>query len=846
MAARFYNCKTRLEAAAGRPLSDDELQAVFERIHQSALALKSGRQGPGTAPGPMADVIREAAEEASAQLVAEAERAARNRALQVTKLSARQGDVASIKAAGFDGVEALRRVIANNADGRSGHLSIEALQRGIAADLQRRVVDAWKALGDDWAGFMQDEGRLRLLLQEMRGERTGDANAAAGARAWAEATEYARQWFNDLGGEVGKLDDWTMPQHHAQERVLAAGRDAWVARMMGLVDRGRYVDDLGNAFPDARMREFLENAWTTIATDGANKIEPGQFRGTGARANRHAEARQLHFKDADSLVAYWREFGDKTAPDIMLSHLGNMARDIAFVDRFGPNPELTYRTLRDTEFQALALADPQRARAAQNDARRLDRLWDYASGRGQTVVHTSLARGFDTVQALNTSGMLGQAFWASFFGDKVMMETVATLNDLPAMRRWMDELRLLNPANKAERDLLRRQGLMLEYMTNAMHRFGSDVGSSTWAGKFANGVLRLSGMNAINEWRRGAFGLSMMASIGEAVSRAGRFADMHAQDVRLLKTYGLGEADFRLWKLAQLDDLGHGNTRVLTPEAIARVDDAAILRAFGADADPAAIRRDGMARLLGALLSESDSAVLTPGWRDRAIMFSGLERGTWKGEITRSFWQFKSFPFAQFRRAYELMMSRESVGGRAALVSSMIVLGTVMGAMILQVQETLAGKDPRDMSDWRFWIAAMMKGGTLGIYGDFLYSLSGETRYGSGPLEIVAGPTIGRVASMAEMAAKAPGQIAEGKEAKLAARLASQAKTLIPGQNLWYTKAATDHLIFQQVQEALSPGYLDHVRARTMREFRQDWWWGPGELTPERAPDLSAAVGGGR
>ena len=69
-------------------------------------------------------------------------------------------------------------------------------------------------------------------------------------------------------------------------------------------------------------------------------------------------------------------------------------------------------------------------------------------------------------------------------------------------------------------------------------------------------------------------------------------------------------------------------------------------------------------------------------------------------------------------------------------------------------------------------------------------------------------------------------------------------KSHLPGANLWYTKAATDHLIFNQLQEFFSPGYLRRIERRAKKEFNQSFWWSPGESTPERAPDFGAAVGG--
>ena len=147
------------------------------------------------------------------------------------------------------------------------------------------------------------------------------------------------------------------------------------------------------------------------------------------------------------------------------------------------------------------------------------------------------------------------------------------------------------------------------------------------------------------------------------------------------------------------------------------------------------------------------------------------------------------------------------------------------------------------MNDWKFWLASFIKGGSLGIYGDFLYSQSGTTRYGSGPLEVLAGPTIGAAADTVTALVKAGNATAKGEDTHLGANLLNIAKGFVPAQNLWYTRAATDHIIFQNAQEVLSPGYLANMRANSTRQFKQDWWWAPGELAPDRAPNAANALG---
>ena len=81
----------------------------------------------------------------------------------------------------------------------------------------------------------------------------------------------------------------------------------------------------------------------------------------------------------------------------------------------------------------------------------------------------------------------------------------------------------------------------------------------------------------------------------------------------------------------------------------------------------------------------------------------------------------------------------------------------------------------------------------------------------------------------------------EGKETQLGAQTIQDLKGFVPFNNAWYAKAALDHLVWQQVMESLSPGYLSSIRRRTQREYSQNWWWDLGEPAPERMPDFGAA-----
>lgn len=841
-------CIAALNKAAGRELTPEEVSEVFDRIKSTARGITAGRVKTGESADLSTPdgIMQHAAELASKQAVFDKIRQQRNIHMQVAALADRQANIAAMKDGGVRDVDAVKRLLANNADGRADQFSLEARSHGVSNMLKSRIQKTWEELGDSFLGFIQNKDKMRDLITEMKGESSGNAEAKKGANAWLDTAESARKWFNEKGGEVGKLDDWGFPQHHSQERVARAGKEQWIADVYPALKLEKYTDLAGSPMPEPQIKALLSNAWDTIATNGASKIVPGQFKGNGARSNRHAEERQIHFKDADSVMGYWDKYGEKTFPDILLGHLESMAKDISFIEHFGPNPDSTYRMLRDQAEQSAKTSAPTDMEKIDKELAQLDNLYDYAAGKTKPVANRSVSTSFEVIRNLNNAGKLGSAFWASFYGDKVMLDAVGRINNLPIMQSWHNELRLLNPFNATERRQLQRQTLMLEYMQSAMYRFGDDLGRSSWSSKLSNAVMKVSGMSAINEWRRGAFGLTMMDSIGHEVGSKS-WAEVGKQDMHILQSFGITEHDWNIWKLAKLEDYGHGNNTMLTPESIAKIPNEALQQAGiipeGASPQVAEqLRRDAMVKYLGALHSESLNAVIEPGWADRAAMVGGLQRGNLRDEITRSFWQFKAFPVAQFKRMWDIGMSRKSTGGKIGFLSTVMLMQTLAGSMMLQTQSLLSGEDPRPMNDWKFWVAAFLKGGSLGLYGDFLFSQAGTTRYGSGPLEALAGPTIGPAADAVTALTKAGNAMNSGNPTHLGANLMNIGKGFLPGSNLWYTRAATDHIIFQNAQEQLSPGYLSNMRASSMKQYGQDWWWTPGAATPERAPDMSKAL----
>lgn len=820
-------CINAVQQAASRRLTQQEIKNIEDRIYRNMRQL--ARNDPASWRAMTdAERLRRAGQLAANELTNEA--ALKKRRVALT-IAARQRLDAFIKTyKGKDGkLEALNRTIAFHADGKSNFLSVESRGKATRDYALSQIQEAFEAVDPRFFHLFEDEASVRDLVYEMRGQDTGNVRAKKGAKAWAGVTELLRQRFNDAGGDIGYLENWGIPQHHSMEKVGRVPQDKWVSDVIGKLDRKYYIKDDGQLMSDAELTTFLGEAYNTIATGGLNKLSDTGMRISGARSNRGNASRQIHFKDADSYLEYQREYGDRSLWEVMVGHLEGISKDIALVETYGPNPDHVFRSILDEVTAEQATANPERTGRIKRLANSTENLYNFIAGKTQPIANPHIARWSDNIRNWMVASRLGSALLASF-SDLGTMYMSAKVANIPMNRLFMNQLEAMNPANRTELARARRAGLAMESLLGSVNRWAMDnMGPSVsrWA---ATAVMRASGLTAWTDAHKRAYGVTMMGSLGEVVSRAPDLRSLDDSDFRILKSKGITEQDFSVWKLAQQEDWGNGNTTMLTPESIMRIPDAAVMH-LGL---PERVRFEAMRRLLAAVSEEVDMAVITPGAREQLLTGGGLQRGTWKGELTRSVFLFKSFPISVVLRHWTRAMGMPSAGGRAAYIAAFLANTTMLGALSQQLNDLASGRNPREMTGkdaGKFWLGALLKGGGLGLYGDFL--LSDHTRYGGGALASMLGPVAGLVDDVVKLAQGIPLNAVEGKPEQTGGDLVKLGKGLIPGANLWYAKAALDHMIFNQLQEYFSPGYLRKMEQRSKKEFNQTYWWRPQDVTPE-------------
>lgn len=844
-------CIAAVSQAIGRNITQAEGMNIEARI------LKNMRYAATRDPASWQKLtgeqrLQEAAKMAAQELVHEADLKKTRIGLTIKARDRLDTYIADAKAAGLDAFDALRRTLVFVGDGKSNFLSSESRANAIRSNAVRQMIDTFEAVDPRIWGLFENQEGVRELTKAIFGEQVSDPRVAAGAKAWHDVAEQLREQFNAAGGDIGRLENWSLPQHHSQLKVSQAGRDKWVADIFPLLDRRKYINVDGSRMSDQEVVNFLNQAFYSIATGGINKMTPGGQNGTGMMANRNAEARSLHFQNADAYLAYQQQYGEKSVWGVMTGHVSGLSKEIAALETYGPNPHLMFRALAETHLQQEAMGKPDQAMKLQEQAKDLQRLYDYVSGATSPIVNKQMASAFDTLRNWMVASRLGSAVITAL-ADEATVHLTARVNNLPAVELFRNEASAFNLFNKKEEALAYRAGLAVDTALQHLNRWGDDNLGNTWSNKMASTVMRASGLEALDGARRRAFGTTMMSALGEIAGKYARLADLDKNDNRILLSKGITEENFQVWKAAELENWGAGNG-VLTPESIMQIStaklDAAGLIKPGADAEAQAakLRRDAVIRLLGTVLEETDMAVIRPGALEKFQMGAGLERGTLKGELTRSFFLFKAFPWAMIQRHWMRGMGMETVGGKALYIASLIAATTVLGAVSQTINDGLQGKDPRNYNPFqgehgaKNWIAALLKGGSLGLYGDFLFANATQHSQ-TGVTATLLGPVAGLVDQAFNLTQGNIVQAAQGKDTKFGGELVNFVRGNLPGSNLWYAKAALDHLIFNQLSEYFSPGYLGRMERRARKDFGQDFFWNPGQTSPSRAPNLNRIVG---
>ena len=650
--------------------------------------------------------------------------------------------------------------------------------------------------------------------------------------------EAARLDFNAAGGDIGHLDDFGLPHSHSPASLIEAGYDAWASGIAPRLDWSRMVDNqtgrpyaaAGGAPDPARVDALLRDIFDAITTEGRSRREPSMQIGAKSLANRNADERVLHFATPDDWIAYNKDFGTSDPFAAIVSHLDRMARDTAVMRVLGPNPNggLTY-----AKDLAMRAADPiiQKGGApAKQAANRADAMGHLAqdmlehySGRANIPADGKIAAFTSGVRHLLTAAQLGSAAVAAVTDTGTIAMQAAQIGGIGAgMRAVGKSLRLYLPSNAADRQLADRAGLIMEHLVDvgsSQSRFLGEVYAPEKAERVSSFVMRASFLAQMTTAHRQGFQLEFMGLLADNADHA--MADMRPGLRRMLERRGVTADDWNEIRTTSPihSDRGRG---FLNPDHIRRRKDLTPERA------------EGLALKMGAIMQEqTEYAVPSTTLRGRAQLNVGAP-GTIGGELTRSMAMYKSFAlsiyFNQLRRRFVEAQTPAGAVGNLALYGA---ITTLMGAGVVELKDIVKGREPRDPTTGQFWGAALLQGGGLGIFGDFLSA--SESRFGGGLAETAAGSFVGFGGDLLKLTAGNTLEQFGDSPSNTGREMVNFLRRYTPGGSIWYAQTAYNRMVLDNLQRLVDPEAEKAWRRserRRVRAYGNESFWSPGESLP--------------
>ncbi|RKG44861.1 hypothetical protein [Acinetobacter sp. WCHAc060007] len=742
--------------------------------------------------------------------------------------------------------EVVDRMVAPHGD-MSCIQSIDSKARATASIYRGELVDFYTNIKGG-TGVFTDKDLVQKIVRERFGDNTGDSLAKQISDKMGEVFEGMRQRFNRSGGDIGKLDDWGLPQTHDLAKIVKAGKEAWVNKAEQLIDTSKYVHEDGSFYSQQQIRELLEYSYDTLSSNGANKTEVGRqsFGGNSKVTSRHSESRVLHFKDADAWLEYQADFGGMPFVDLVEAHINGLSKDIALVENLGSNPKSAMRILMDAAEQKDWLKGID-ASATGKSRKRAQTMFDEFMG-ANTPESEVLANLGLAYRSMNVASMLGGTTLSSIT-DQAMIKKTASIHGIAYRKIFGELISQLNPKNKEGRELAHSLGLATEEMLGSIARW-SDDGLTSVSGKsqklarvssaIASQVMRVSGLNALTAASKVGFTKMLMEKYGR-LSRDKAWSDLSEMDRELMSKTGLSERAWEVMRLAEPVVDRNGN-QLMSARSIYEIPNEQ-LTAFG---DPQRVKDEIASSFQAHLLDEQGMAVVEAGLRERTWMSAGQKKGTAMGEILKGMLQFKSFPAAFLMRHGSRAMSFEKGTSKAAYGASIFAMTTLLGALVVQLKEIANGNDPATMWDEddpqkgiNFLTRSAVQGGGLSILGDIL--VAGTDTSGRSTTDFMVGPLGSDAKAVLGLTVGNFTQYYEGKDTNASNEAFKLLKNKIPAQNLWYTKAATNRMIFDEIQDIVAPGYREKLLRKAEREHDRTRFWGD-DIGDIQAPDFDRMI----
>ena len=545
-------------------------------------------------------------------------------------------------------------------------------------------------------------------------------------------------------------------------------------------------------------------------------------------------SRKLHFKDADSWIQYNELCGVYPLGDSVLSNLEKIGSSIGLLETLGTRPEDTFQNLKTRCEKELTEKVPGKSKKEIDNINKIIRQIDSKELKNELALilghnapdNPTMASYSQAARALKTMSSLGSVL-LSCFPDMVTFAVEQQTNGINIFKSYFNILKGLGHSftSKEKKAFVRGLGVTegTESISGAIaygvkekkelggilqlaidHMLGSGYTRLNAEHSAAGGINKATNvffkLNALEWWDtsfKSAMGLILSKHVADHVVLPYHEAPTALR--KALAAYGIEEPQWALFRQCIETVDGHN---FISPEKVRDIHPQVIADLLEEIEQPVnetmihQTRTNLEEAFRGYLLDRVDTACPTPHAAERALVSQGLTPGTPIGEAWRFIMQFKSFPVTFVNRALKSItvdglpkaertgkigdVTKALSNPQNLMIMSQLLIGTsVMGYVSICAKKMLMGEEIPDI-DTKTVAASFIKGGGLGLYGDFLF---GEySRYGRSLGAELAGPIFGVGSDIYDLYQEAK----NGKFEKVQKDALKFFKRNTPGQNLFY------------------------------------------------------------
>ncbi|WFS02218.1 hypothetical protein [Rhizobium tumorigenes] len=721
------------------------------------------------------------------------------------------------------------------------------------------------------AGTHMNKVDLPDLVKALHGEPTNNATAKALAGGVRGVIEDLRQRFNEAGGNIPKREDHGLPHSHDRSKIRELGvtgrgrfggkkidlklaRDRWKAAITPLLNPEEMTNPHSGLTVGADgLDASLDYVFDSIMSDGwAHRRPEARAAGAGSVASRYQDSRFLIFRDAESWLNYNGKFGQSDPISTIFNHINGISRDIAAMERFGPNPDAAVEWMK----QVVQVDIGKRQSGALNlegvklpglssgkfATYRVDSLW--RALRGRETVLDAPAQWMGDIRNVASAAALGATGILASLTDPFVAQSARRLAGLPVtatMHKVIGELAKFATDNVDDAGMARKAVIWDDYLhtMNESARFVDQMFGHEWSRYLVDRALTVNALKPLTEARKRIEANAWHDTLGGFAAKDTDWIDMPPLLKKTMEGFGFSDADWHKMRTA-VDDAGF-----LDPGTV-----------FDKTGD-----RNLAERYAEMITQWSERSVPAGDPRIKSVINGVTQPGTIAGELLSFATQFMSFGMSftarQLEAHYVYSMMAKSSSGRVArgayYFAAMAVPLTIGAGFYTQILNVLNGKDPEDMTTPAFWTKAFVKGGGGGLFADFVDKA--ENRYGQTFAQTLGGIGGAFIGDSADLTLRTIQEImgaadvnllggtpAEGKDQPRAGRALAKyvgrytpILSSHPLTRAWYRRMFVDNL-----QWAVDPEADESFKSQARKGT---WWWKPGELTPTRAPDLATAAG---